>query len=187
MREQLRATAFYIGDNVEVDPDVVIASGAVLEAAPGSRLIVQSGVCIGCAVVVQAYGGDLTLATGVSLGKEVLLVGTGTVGERACIGAESTLINPEVAADAVIPARSLLGNPTANNSNGQGNELPPEASEFLAESSHEDNGSAPNDNNGNGQGPLASTNPVYGRDQVMQLVKTLFPHRDSLNSGSDSS
>lgn len=198
MREPSKATAFYLGNTVEVGPDVAIASGAVLEAAPGSRLVLGTGSCIGSGVVIQAYGGDLILAPGVSLGKEVLLVGAGYIGEKACIGAESTLINPQIEADAAIPARSLLdtsfsssdtpdttfsnSHSSSSEANGTGNVLSAVVEDPSTGASIEDN-----DNGEPMSSSPSSEQPVYGRDQVMQLVKTLFPHRDSLNGNNGSS
>lgn len=188
------AMTYYIGANVTVGSGVAIAAGAVLAAAPGSRLIIESEVCIGLGVVVQAHGGDLIVRSGVSLGKGTLLLGTGSVGRQACIGAESTLINPQIQANQVVPARSLLGDP----SQAQGNQ-PPLSPEVSYDSSH--NGQTPNTNgaannssseSGDQLVPLdetsASTGPaatVYGREQVAQLVRVLFPHRDAVMSESD--
>ncbi|MEM6520189.1 MAG: hypothetical protein AAF722_12770, partial [Cyanobacteria bacterium P01_C01_bin.70] len=111
VNEQPESVRFYVGSNVEVAPDVAIATGAVLEAAPGAALIVAAGVCIGAGVVVQATGGKLVLEVGVNLGGGVLILGQGKVGAHACIGANSTLLNPQVESGAVLPMRSLLYRP----------------------------------------------------------------------------
>lgn len=208
--EQLAAIDYYIGANVEIAPDVAIAAGVVLEAAPNARLVIASGVCIGLGVIVQAAGGKLVLGAGVNLGSGVLIVGQGLVGPHACIGAESSLLNPQVAAGAVLPARSLHGvadslgsDRVANNghsvasaNNGHG---PPGAD-------HDGSGNAPADASASsettaesaeaGQNGAAETQPdeaglapnrvVYGREQVTQLMKTLFPHRDALNGNGQS-
>lgn len=180
VHNQPDASTFYIGGHVEMGPNVVVASGAVLEAAPGSRLVLESGVCVGSGVIIQAYGGDLVISADVNLGKEVLLVGTGKIGDRACIGAESTLINPQMDADQVVPARSLLGDFAPVSQNGT---IPSATSNGNAAT----NGGSADPSDYQESGSLASANVVYGRDQVMQLVKTLFPHRNQLNSNSDSS
>ena len=198
IQEQRDTTDYYIGNNVDVGPDVVIASGAVLDAAPGSHLIIEAGVCIGSGVVIQVYGGDLTLASGVSLGKEVLLVGTGCIGVRACIGAESTLMNPQVEKDAVVPARSLIGghgqrlpSPSTPRRDDHSPETEPQNGRSSPPSTVDDgddsgataqaNGTSPHQNPADDSHDLTASRMVYGREQVMQLVKTLFPHRDSLN------
>jgi carbon dioxide concentrating mechanism protein CcmN len=146
---------YFIGSNVEVSPDVAIAPSVILEATATSRLIIETGVCLGTGVIVQAYGGTLVLATGANLGKDVLIVGAGRVGSGACIGAESTLIDPHIDDSQVIAARSLIiSSPVAASSETN------LSTESLASS--------------------LSTGTVYGREQVMQLVRTLFPYRDAL-------
>lgn len=202
-QEQQDVADYYLGNNVEVAPDVVIAPGAVLDAAPGSRLVIEAGACIGSGVVIQVYGGDLTLGSGVNVGKEVLLVGTGQIGARACIGAESTLMNPQVAADAVVSARSLIGDngrlsqassnsgrhPDVTSQNGQGFAPEPQtASEGDLEGKPDANkGESNHQGEAADTGTLSAANMVYGREQVMQLVKTLFPHRDMLNGNGQNS
>lgn len=206
VHEQLGAIDYYIGANVEVAPDVVIAAGVVLEAAPGARLVVASGVCVGVGVIVQAAGGKLVIGTGVSLGVGVLVLGQGRVNAHACIGAESTLLNPQVEAGAVIPAKSLLGVPDSPQSdrpsathNGQSASAAiPDASDITdAETNGARLGDDPSqpgetENGHSEEAPTADSamaaSPapakiVYGRDQVTQLMKTLFPHRDALNNG----
>ncbi|MEO1094349.1 MAG: hypothetical protein AAFX01_05565 [Cyanobacteria bacterium J06638_28] len=177
---------YYVGENVIIHANVVIASGVVLEALPGSRVIIGEGSCIGSGTVVQAYGGDLVLSIGVSLGRDVLLLGQGTVGQKACIGADSTLVDPQVAASQVIPARSLLARSDVASASPGITEGSPAAST----NGKTTDGTAPS----NGHTPAAeletalTTSPsVYGRDQVMQLVHTLFPHRRPLNADSESS
>ena len=212
--EQLNTAAYYIGRNVELGPDVVIAAGAVLEAAPDSQLKIAAGVCIGNGAVIQVYGGNLTIAAGANIGQEVLVVGAGQIGERACIGAESTVIHPRMEADAVIPAKSLIRDhdqvlhpsPSTASSNGQAETVadhhastsgPPAAADTTqADTQPSPSSETKSDNhhnNGHGQaetpdatdGTMTAANFVYGRDQVMQLVKTLFPHRDMLNDADD--
>ncbi|NJO12028.1 MAG: hypothetical protein HC873_23080 [Leptolyngbyaceae cyanobacterium SL_1_1] len=97
-----------IGD-VKIHPSVAIAPGAVLEAAPGSRIEVAVGVCIGTGCVIQVQQGTLELAAGASLGGGVLIFGSGRVGANACIGSEATLLYPEVEDGAAIAAKSLIG------------------------------------------------------------------------------
>lgn len=192
---------YYIGANVEVAPDVVIAAGAVLEAAPGARLVVASGVCVGAGVIVQAAGGKLVIGAGASLGVGVLIFGQGVVNAHVCIGAESTLINPQIEAGAVIAARSLLGMPDAPPSDRppadqNGHAAPPPtadsppavAPETAAAPAGEPPATpaeAPADVTALEESP-APAKIVYGRDQVSQLMKTLFPHRDALNHHDDS-
>lgn len=193
VHEQLKTVDYYIGANVKVAPDAVVAAGVVLEAAPGAQLVVASGVCIGAGVIVQATGGKLTLGIGVNLGTGVLIVGQGIVGPHACIGSESTLLNPQVGAGAVISARSLLGvqtqaTPTANGQAGA--PLTPgsqsSSTDTVSAVENGDNAQEPGD-----ETAIADSSPpakiVYGREQVTQLMKTLFPHRDALNGNGNGS
>ena len=232
----------YVAGDVVVAPDVTIAIGAVLQAQPGSRLVIESRVCIGTQVVVHAYGGELRLRTGVNVGPGGLLLGQGSVGENACIGAESTLIHPQVAAAAVIPAQSLWGDPshssqpgsptqpqspaaaephghspaatppltapvpglnghteingrnpkaavgeTFNGSasvNSTASDSPEESSSTLEAASQPD---AADPLGTNEAGVLAPNSVVYGREQVTQLIATLFPYRRPLTSSDDTS
>ena len=184
---------------VEIHPSVAIAPGAVLEAAPGSRICLAEGVCIGAGSVLQVYQGLLELAAGASLGKGVLVVGSGRIGVHACVGAEATVINPAIDDGAAIAAKSLVGDssrqlakpvappqpaaeesaeassstanaePPVTASNGS---VPPTAAETTAEAAAE---------TANGNGKLSQFSHVYGKDQVNQLISTLFPHRRPLN------
>jgi carbon dioxide concentrating mechanism protein CcmN len=124
-------------------------------------------------------------------------------------------MNPQIGADAVVPARSLIGDngqplksptstadtngsqgppdPGAEPESGSQNGKPPEQvpSEAVNNNSKvEENGASEQTSDEAEASTLAAANMVYGRDQVMQLVKTLFPHRDMLNgnqNGSDDS
>lgn len=97
-----------MGD-VTIDESAAIAPGVVLQAASGSRIVVGKGVCLAAGVCVQSRSGVLTISAGVSLGASVLVVGKGTIGANACVSPGSTLINPSVAADAILPPDSLIG------------------------------------------------------------------------------
>ncbi len=97
-----------VGD-VFIHPHAVIAAGVLLWAEPGSRLEIGAGACIGMGTILHASHGTMLIATGASLGAGVLFIGSGDVGSQACIGAATTMINTSVAAGAVIPPGSLLG------------------------------------------------------------------------------
>jgi carbon dioxide concentrating mechanism protein CcmN len=189
----------YVAGDVVVAPDVTIAPGAVLQANPGSRLVIEARVCIGAQVVIHAYGGELNLQAGVNVGPGGLLLGQGRIGENACIGAESTLIHPQVAAAAVVPAHSLWGDPsdrgqsssTASETHGRqtsvnstADGIPGESSSTLEAASIPD-AAGPLDTNG--AGVLATHTVIYGREQVTQLIATLFPHRRPLTSSDETS
>ncbi|MEL6380879.1 MAG: hypothetical protein AAFQ89_00090 [Cyanobacteria bacterium J06626_18] len=176
------AATYYRGANVEVSPHAVVAAGVVLQATADSQVVVEAGVCIGMGVVIQAYGGKLMLSTGANIGQGTLLLGAGTIGPQACIGAESTLINPTIAANQVIPARSLLGDNSRSLKPGAeaGAEGPSDngKASSVSEAAPETAPDINADSNGNG-GAIAPNSTVYGRDQVLKLVHTLFPHRNA--------
>jgi carbon dioxide concentrating mechanism protein CcmN len=102
----------HIQGNVDLAAGVAIAPGVLLGAAPGCRLVISAGVCLGADVVVQARQGDLVLELGVSLGSGVLVVGHGSIGQHTCIGANSTIINPSLGASQVVAPGSLVGDPS---------------------------------------------------------------------------
>lgn len=106
------STNGHIQGNVDLAPGVAVAPGVLLGAAPGCRLIISAGVCLGADVVVQARQGDLVLEPGVSLGSGVLIVGYGSVGQHTCIGSNSTIINPNLGASQVVAPGSLVGDPS---------------------------------------------------------------------------
>ncbi len=97
-----------MGD-VTIDESAAIAPGVVLQAASGSRIVVGRGACLAAGVCVQSRAGVLTISAGVSLGASVLIVGKGTIGTNACVSPGSTLINPSVAADTILPPDTLIG------------------------------------------------------------------------------
>lgn len=190
-------TTYYVGANVIVGPNVAIAPGTVLEASPKSQLIIEQGVCIGAGVVVQAFGGQLILRAGASIGREVLVLGAGTIGPQACIGAESTLINPSIESHHVVPARSLLGDSSRGNDlDALQDQKGSSQNEASAKSTPQSNGigppSAPALPNEADAAEQISTsvkqgNTVYGREQVTRLVGILFPHRRAVMSDLDDS
>ncbi len=100
-------TAVISGD-VTVHPTANIGSGVLLHADPGSQLIIGVGACVGAGCVLHAHTGTLFIGDGVILGMGTLVFGTTQVGERACIGAESSLIDVSIAPNTVIPPNSLI-------------------------------------------------------------------------------
>ncbi len=100
--------------NVSIDPSAVIAPGVLLQAEADSRISIGAGVCIGAGTIVQAAGGNLYIEAGVCVGRGVLIIGNGSIDRDACIGAGTTAIDPQIAAGAVIPNHSLLGDRSRN-------------------------------------------------------------------------
>jgi len=99
----------YVSGDVVIHPSAAIAPGVLLQADPGCRLTVADGVCIGQGGVLHAHRGNLTINSGTMLGRAVLILGQGTIGANACIGAFSTILNSSVAAGQILPPNSLLG------------------------------------------------------------------------------
>jgi carbon dioxide concentrating mechanism protein CcmN len=100
-------TAVISGD-VTVHPTANIGNGVLLHADPGSQLIIGVGACVGAGCVIHAHTGTLFIGDGVILGMGTLVFGTTQVGERACIGADSSLIDVSIAPNTVVPPNSLL-------------------------------------------------------------------------------
>ncbi len=178
---------------------VAMASGVLLGAAPGCRLVISSGVCLGADAVVQASQGDLVLEPGVSLGSGVLVVGHGSIGQHTCIGANSTIINPALGAAQVVAPGSLLGDPSQAASaqgaqphgSGSGDRQTSGgygygtvAQNGNISSANISNGSTPNGSTAYGNvqnGNTSNGSTVYGKTQVNRLLATLFPQRQALN------
>lgn len=100
-----------VGD-VQIDSTAAIAPGVILHAAPGCRIVISGGVCIGMGSIIKAYDGNIQLDEGVSLGPGVLIMGISHVGANVCIGGIATIWHIDVSALTVIPAGSVLGDPT---------------------------------------------------------------------------
>ena len=101
----------YISGEVSIHTSAVIAPGVILQAAPNSKIIIAEGVCIGMGSILQAARGMIVVGAGANLGAGFLMVGTGTIGENACIGSASTVFNSSVAPGEVVAPGSVLGVP----------------------------------------------------------------------------
>ncbi|WP_293338451.1 carbon dioxide concentrating mechanism protein [Microcoleus sp. CAWBG58] len=99
----------FMSGDVVVNEGVAIAPGVILQAEPGSRISIANGACIGMGVILHAREGTLEIEAGAMLGAGVLVVGAGTIGANACIGAGTTLINPAIDQMQILPAGSLIG------------------------------------------------------------------------------
>ena len=178
----------HISGEVIIDRTAAIAPGVVFHADPNSRIIIAAGVCIGMGVVLHAHDGNLEIETGVNLGAGVLMVGKGTIGANACIGAATTIFNCSVAPKQVIPPGSLLGDTSR--------QLAPDFTLETPVSPADETHSPPPktatpDSNGQVQAAsepsqLEPTQPtgdrvVYGKASITRLMATLFPHSQSLN------
>ena len=99
----------HLDGNVSIDPSAAIAPGVLLQAEANSRITIGAGVCIGAGTIVHAAGGDLDICAGACLGRGVLIIGSGTIDRNACIGAGTTIIDPQIEEGSVISTHSLLG------------------------------------------------------------------------------
>jgi carbon dioxide concentrating mechanism protein CcmN len=91
-----------------VHPTANVATGVMLHADDGSQLVIGAGACIGWGCVLHAHNGTLVIGTGVILGMGTLVIGNSQVGDYACIGPASSVINSIVAARAILPPNSLI-------------------------------------------------------------------------------
>ncbi|OAB60090.1 hypothetical protein AY600_10865 [Phormidium willei BDU 130791] len=103
-----REDVFVSGD-VTIHANAAIAPGVVLQAGQNERIVIADGVCLGLGVVLHARRGEICIKAGANLGAGVLIIGTCTVGTYASIGAASTIIDTDVAADQVLAAGTVLG------------------------------------------------------------------------------
>lgn len=99
----------YTEGDVSIDASAAIAPGVILRADPDCKIVIASGVCIGMGSVLHAHGGNLELEAGANLGAGVLVVGQGTIGANACIGALTTIWDSSVEPWHVVPAASVVG------------------------------------------------------------------------------
>jgi carbon dioxide concentrating mechanism protein CcmN len=97
-----------ISGDVTVHPTANIGNGVLLHANPGSQLIIGVGACIGAGCILHAHTGTLFIGDGVILGMGTLVFGPTQVGERSCIGADSSLIDVSIAPNTVLPPNSLI-------------------------------------------------------------------------------
>ncbi|MBE9009998.1 hypothetical protein IQ250_07240 [Pseudanabaenaceae cyanobacterium LEGE 13415] len=99
---------YYVSGDVTVHPGAAIAPGVLLQADPGSRIVIHQSVCVGLGTVIQAHDGTIEIGEGVIIGAGVLLVGSLTVGDRACVGAGTSVMNRSIEGMSIVPPGSLL-------------------------------------------------------------------------------
>lgn len=102
-------SSVYTEGDVSIDASAAIAPGVILRADPDCKIVIASGVCIGMGSVLHAHGGTLEVEAGANLGAGVLVVGQGTIGANACIGALTTIWDSSVEPWQVVPAASVVG------------------------------------------------------------------------------
>ncbi|MCJ8282229.1 MAG: transferase [Rivularia sp. ALOHA_DT_140] len=99
---------FFSGE-VVVHASAVIAPGVIMQAAPNSKIVIGSGVCIGMGSILQVDTGTLEVESGANLGAGFLMVGAGKIGANACIGSATTVFRASVEAGTVVPPGSIVG------------------------------------------------------------------------------
>jgi len=211
----------YFSGNAIVHPSAAIGPGVILQAAPDSRIVIGEGVCIGSGAIINAYQGTIEVENGAVLGSGVLVIGRGTIGKGACIGAATTIFNASIKAMESIPAGSLIGD-TSRQINieldrEENNEEPPvepdseipvsnskiepqtdseepenvsektenNSDEIVAEEPYlSDTENSPiEENSKQDKSTEKNENPaIFGKLYVNQLLVTLFPQGQNLNS-----
>jgi carbon dioxide concentrating mechanism protein CcmN len=198
----------FVSGDVVVDESVAIAPGVILQADPDSRISIAPGACLGMGTILHARQGTLEVAAGAVLGAGVLVVGAGTIGQNACIGAGTTLIDPQVEKQQILPAGSLLGDnsrqvpaqataepetsapnpPTTEPSVERPVEppvTPPVEPPTLEEPPQTEPEIASEVPAAAGEQPVPSGEVptiLYGQAHINRLLGTLFPHRQTFNS-----
>jgi carbon dioxide concentrating mechanism protein CcmN len=190
--------------DVVVNEGAAIAPGVILQAEPGSRISIAAGACIGLGVILHAREGTLEIGAGVILGAGVLVVGAGTIGTSACIGAGTTLINPCIDQMQIMPAGSLIGDtsrqasaeataaaPTAAPTAPETPEAttppvappiePPSPAQTPPQTAPETATDAPESTAAEPPQPGETPTILYGQAHINRLLGTLFPHRQAFN------
>ena len=190
--------------DVVVNEGAAIAPGAILQAEPGSRISIAAGACIGMGVILHAREGTLEIEAGVILGAGVLVVGAGTIGANACIGAGTTLIDPCIDQMQIMPAGSLIGDtsrqasaeataaaPTAAPTSPETPETttppvdrpiePPNPAQTPPQTAPETAADAPESTAAEPPQPGETPTILYGQAHINRLLGTLFPHRQAFN------
>lgn len=99
---------YHVGGDVVVHPSAIVAPGALLQAEAGARIEIGAGAIVGMGAILHASNGAIEIAAGASIGAGVLVVGSGTIGANACIGAVSTLWNTSVPPGQIVSPGSVL-------------------------------------------------------------------------------
>ncbi len=179
---------YVIGD-VTIHERAVVAAGTVLQATPGSRIVIGEGACIGMGSILTACQGEIEVEAGAILGAGVLVVGNSKIGQNACVGSGTTIFNSSVEPMALVPAGSLMGDSSpafvceeidSDTVNGSQNkpeliseevQVPVSETEAAAAETHKTAESPPD----------SIKMPVIGQVYIKQMLYTLFPERQAFN------
>jgi carbon dioxide concentrating mechanism protein CcmN len=97
-----------ISGDVEVHPTASIANGVLLQADPGSRIVIGAGACIGCGSILHAQDGILSIEDGAVLGVGVLVFGASRIGTQACLGSSSSVVDGVIDPHTMLPANAWI-------------------------------------------------------------------------------
>jgi carbon dioxide concentrating mechanism protein CcmN len=98
-----------IRGDVTIDPSVIVASGVILNATPGNKIMIHAGVCLGMGTIITAHEGDVEIQANAILGPGTLILGSCVIGSQASLGTSVTVYHAKVERLAVIPAGSIIG------------------------------------------------------------------------------
>ena len=102
----------YVSGDVVIDPSAAIASGVILQATGDSKIVIGAGVSLGMGVILHASQGAIEIESGATLAAGTLIVGKGKIGANACIGAASTIFYTSIEPLQIVPAGSVIGDPS---------------------------------------------------------------------------
>ncbi|MBE9185082.1 carbon dioxide concentrating mechanism protein, partial [Microcoleus sp. LEGE 07076] len=129
----------------------------------------------------------------------VLVVGAGTIGENACIGAATTLINPSIDKLQILPAGSLIGDTSRQvpvEVTAEPAPAPPSVSTTPVDrpideptptapaqpqTPPETDPQPPSEAASDQPQPADTPTILYGQAHINRLLGTLFPHRQAFN------
>jgi carbon dioxide concentrating mechanism protein CcmN len=182
LRLQPISTAHYqTSGDVVIAEGVAIAPGVLLQAEPESHVIVKTGACIGVGAILHAYQGTVEIGEGANIGAEVLLIGHVKVGDHACVGAATTILNSSIELGQVVPPGSLIGDLSRS-----AEELQVIDAVIVSDDNARDsaNGSAPAAAPEAPQRAESTGVNVYGQMYVNNMFVKLFPTSKPAAAGS---
>ncbi len=124
--QAINTSEIYISGDVKIDDSAVVAPGVILQAAPQSRIIIAAGACIGMGAILKAYQGTIEVRENAVLGAGVLIIGKSQIGAKVCIGTSTTIYNTSIEPMTVIPAGTVIGDPTNSRKTGAKTHTQPE-------------------------------------------------------------
>lgn len=182
---------FYISGDVVIQDGAVIAPGVLIQADPGSQIIIRAGVCIGIGSILHAHDGLVEIGEGANIGAEVLLIGQVLIGAKACIGSATTILNSVIERGQVVPPGSLIGDTSRPQEELQVTDTvtyPAVEGEEEKPTPSEPGEPTPNPTDGS-NGELKadkSSVSVYGQVYVNRMMFKMFPNQQRSGQPPDS-